>query len=386
MFSRVYTRGLCLAFIVGLGLPFSAFAGGPVVMKEYPVTDPGMNNTVAYTLLVPKGWTVKGGLKRPVAQLYMMPVLNDVAISAPDGRQVHLFPSMSFEFNRQAPGQSLQPTLGGNLYLDMPQSPGRWLMEMAQRSPDPTVADLALVSEEDVPELTQALRQQNAAMFQSVQMLNQNGAALGMAYKYDTQATLVKLQYTQNNLPLEESVLITWNCFITGMQGQAVSGNWGIPLMISLRGPIGTDYMHDPVLNAITQAVRINPAWQQEMTKYWQEIARIQQRGAQQRQNDWARHNQKMNQINNDISDIITKGYAQRQAMQDAGHERATDAILDQTPYTTPDGQTVKLPSFYDHVYTDGNGTYLLNNDANYQPNTDPTVNSVDWQRIEPRE
>jgi len=34
-------------------------------------------------------------------------------------------------------------------------------------------------------------------------------------------------------------------------------------------------------------------------------------------------------------------------------------------------------------VYTDGNGRYILNNDAFYNPNTDPSINNQNWQRIE---
>ena len=37
-----------------------------------------------------------------------------------------------------------------------------------------------------------------------------------------------------------------------------------------------------------------------------------------------------------------------------------------------------------DHVYTDGQGRYLLHHDANYDPGTDPALNQVDWTRIEP--
>jgi hypothetical protein len=34
--------------------------------------------------------------------------------------------------------------------------------------------------------------------------------------------------------------------------------------------------------------------------------------------------------------------------------------------------------------YADGQGNFVLHNDANYQINTDPAFNSRDWQRIEP--
>ncbi|MCB1887884.1 MAG: hypothetical protein KDH20_09780 [Rhodocyclaceae bacterium] len=357
-------------------------AGG-VVMREHPLRDPGMNNIVASVVLVPEGWQLEGGLSRPSNQLYNMPVLADVKITAPDGRAVHFFPSLSFEFNHASPGQALQPTLGGNLYLALPESPGRWFLQMAQMSPDPTVSNLQLVSEEPVPELTQQLRQQSAQLFQIVEQGNATTASMGFGQSFDTQATKLVLSYQQDGKAFEETVLIAWQYMVLVQQGQVASGHWSVPLMRSFRGAPGSDYMNDPVLKAIVQSIRANPAWEAEMQRYWRELARIKQKGASDRSASWQQHNRKMQQINGEISDIIAGGYQRRSAIQDGMHSRSVDALRDETPYTTPSGETVKLPSFYDHVYTDGNGTYILNNDSLYNPNTDPSVNSRDWNRIE---
>lgn len=121
------------------------------------------------------------------------------------------------------------------------------------------------------------------------------------------------------------------------------------------------------------------------MQRYWTELARIKQRGAQERMAQWQDHQRKMQAIRGEIGDIINRGYRSRDAMRDRGHERTIDTVLEQTPYTTPSGETVKLPSFYEHVYTDGQGGYLLNHDASYDPNRDPTLNQRNWSRIEPQ-
>lgn len=356
---------------------------GAVVMREHPLRDPGMNNTVASIVLVPEGWSLEGGVSRPSNQLYNMPVIADVKISAPDGRAVHFFPSFSFEFNHQAPGRPMQPTLGGNLYLPLPNSPGQWLLEMARMSPDPTISELQLVSEEMVPELTQQLRQQNAQMYQIVEQGNATTASMGFGQSFDTQATKLVLSYRQNGRALEETVIVAWQYLVMVQQGQVSSGTWAVSLMRSFRGPAGSNYLDDPVLAAIVQSIRVNPVWEAEMQRYWQELARIRQKGANDRMASWQAHNRKMQQINSDINDIIVGGYQRRSAIQDGMRQRNVDAIREETPYTTPSGETVKLPSFYDHVYTDGNGTYILNNDAHYNPNTDPAVNNLNWNRIE---
>lgn len=363
--------------------PDSSGTSNMVVMREHTLHDPGMNNIVVSTVLVPEGWVLEGGVTRPSNQLYNMPVVSDVKISAPDGRAVHFFPSFSFEFNNASPGQVMQPTLGGNLYLQLPRSPGQWLMQMAQRNPDPTVSDLQLITEEVVPELTQQLRQQNAQMYQIVEQGNRTSASMGFGQEFDTQATRLMLTYQQNGRMLEETILITWQYLIMIQQGQISSGSWSINLMRSFRGPTGTNYLADPVLSAIVQSIRINPVWEAEMQRYWQQLVRIKQKGANDRRVIWQNHNRKMQKINSDINDIIVGGYKERSAVSDRLQEQYVDTIREETSYTTPTGETVKLPSFYDQVYTDGNGTYILNNDALYNPNTDSTVNNVNWDRIE---
>ncbi len=360
-------------------------ATGPMVFREHKLTDPEMNNMVASTILVPEGWTVEGGLQRSPPQLYSMPVMVDVKFIAPDGRQARFFPSFIFEFNHNQPGQILQPTLQGNLYFPLPGSPGMWLMQMAKINPDPKTSDLRLVSEEGVPELTAQLRQQGQSqqLFQQIRQNNQMGMQTGLMQEYDTQATKVVLAYRRDGRAYEESVLVLWNYVISLWQGQVTSGVWSVTTMYSLRGEAGTDYLNDPALISILGSVRINPAWQAEMDKYWAQLAQIRHKGNMDRMRISAQAHQKRMQTLNETSDIIMSGWKNRNASSDRIQAKVVDAIHEQTPYMTPSGETVKLPSFYDNVYTDGNGRYILNNDALYEPNTDPLVNSQNWQRIE---
>ena len=358
-------------------------AAGSTVFREHKITDPGMNDLVAATVLVPEGWAVEGGLTRNPPQLYSMPVAVDVKFTAPDGRRVRFFPSLSFEFGGQG-GQPFSATLGGNLYLPLPASPGQWLVEMARISPEPGVTDVRLVSETMDPDLTAQLRQQNAQLFQMIEQNRAMGAQVGVGTEFDMQATKIVLTYTHDRRDYEETFLMTWQYMASTFQGQPTGGNWSIMLMRSARGPIGTDYLNDPELMTILRSAQNNPAWDAEMGKYWAELTRIRNQGNQDRMaiNQRA-HEQRMQTIR-ETGDIITQGWRDRSARQDAAHERFIDTIHEVTPYQTPAGETVKLPSFYEHVYTDGNGRYLLNNSSLYDPNTDPNLNQQTWQRIEP--
>jgi hypothetical protein len=358
--------------------------GQPLVMREHQVTDPGMQNTVATTLLVPDGWTVEGGMVRPGVQLFYNPVLLDLTVEAPDGRAARFFPSFSFEHNSLEQHPPFTPTRNGNFWHPLPQSVGGWIMGVAEANPAPGITNLQLVEEADLPELTQMLRQQAAPMYQQVQFFNQQFNGFGSQQSFDTQATRVVLRYEDEGVAVEETVVVTWQVIVNTIQNHSRSAHWSISLMRSMRGPVGTDYLNDPALSAIFASARNNPRWDQEMQRYWQELARIRQRGQQQRNRDWAAANRKLSQTLSETTDIVAGGWKSRSASWDRMQDRTVDAIHEQTAYATPGGETVKLPSFYDHVYTDGNGTYILDNDALYNPNTDPAINHRDWQRVEP--
>ncbi|MEM6853900.1 MAG: hypothetical protein AAF593_05775 [Planctomycetota bacterium] len=365
--------------------PPNANANTPTVFKKHQVTDPGLNGMVVNTVLVPEDWKVEGGLTRTANQFWYVPFLIDVKYTAPDGRQLHFLPSLSFEFTAQAVQQGAQKfqPINGSLFYPLPETPGSWMMEMARDNPDPSVSNVRLISEEPEPELTKLLQQQSAMMYQSAQQLSETGAQLGMGTAFDTQATVVKVQYTENGIELEESVLIAWQYYVNFSQGQLTGGKWSVSFMVSLRGPVGTDYLNDPELMTVAQSLRVNPQWQAEINKYWQELARIEDRGRRDRDRSWQAHNAKMQQINSETNAIIAGGHATRTAMRDEGFARQIDGIREVSDYNIG-GQTVKIPDYYDNVHTDGTGRYILSNDFHYNPNRDLNLPG-NWTKVEPQ-
>ncbi|MEM6458535.1 MAG: hypothetical protein AAF710_03995 [Planctomycetota bacterium] len=363
--------------------PAASSADTPTVFKKHTVTDPGMHNQPAFTMLVPEDWAIEGGMIRPGNQYFANTVFMNLELAAPDGRAVQFLPTMSFEFSNRQPAQNFSPTRSGNFYYPLPESPGKWLMEVAQAQPDPDVTNLRLVSEEPEPTMTQQLQQQSATMYQIAQQQNQTGAQLGMQTAFDTQATVVKLRYTEKGVELEEQVLVAWQYYIRFVNGQLEGGNWAITTMISLRGPVGSDYLTDPEMMTVFRTLRPDPKWQAEMNRHYAEMARIQRRGQEQRQRDWQRHNAKMQQIRQETNDIIATGHANREAIRDAGHQRQVDAVREVTPFDVGDGTQVEIPNHYENVYTDGAGRFVLTNDLNYNPNRDLNL-SGSWDPIQP--
>ena len=365
-----------------------------VTFRQHRLTDPGFNQPmVAMTILAPSDWEMEGGLQRSGPQYYNSPLLLDVKFTAPDGRAARFMPTMNFEFGSPQQNdqhQKFSPTQGGNFFYPLPQSPGSWVAEMFQQFPAAGVTNFRLVSEEMIPDLTQQLRQQNAASYQMVQQINQQDQQMQMQYgtgysfqvSFDTQATKVRVSYEENGQRYDETILITWGAWVNYLNGQVSGGMWSIQEMRAARAPAGQDHLNDPQIMAIFSSATPNPQWTQEMHKYWAELARIRNKGAQDRQDSWRRHNAKMQEIRSETNAIINNGWHERQAIQERGVEKVIDTLTDQTAYTTSAGEKVKLPSYWNDAYTDGNGNYIMSNDPSFDAVNNPHLNGS-WQRLE---
>ncbi len=367
--------GLGAPAATGGGSTASTAAGETVELETRTLTDPGMGGAPAMTVLVPLGWTLEGGLQRPAVQAYRNPVLIDVTIEAPDGRGVHIHPTASFEW-RPTP-QPVAPfsiTPGGNFYMPVPRTIGTWLVEQARARPAEGVTDVALVHEEDVPAWTARLRELIAPMAAQIGRSNAMGAGLGVHQALDIHGTAVTLRYREDGAPREETALIAWQRAQVTTQGRVTSAYWGILGMVSLKGPPGSGYLDDPVLHAVLASARPVPAWQQRMDAYWQQIARTHHQGSMDRLQANAEAHQRRMRTLSEASELSMQGFRSNSAASDRGQAAAVDAIHERTPYATPSGGTVELPSYYEHVYTDGQGRYLLHNNALHDPNVDPAL------------
>lgn len=367
------------------------------VFVEHRITDPGMNGALAFTVLAPEGWTRQGEMMRLPPAVFNAPPALDIKFIAPDGRQARFLPALNFEFGPPQQDHQFEPfgpTANGNLFYPLPESPGAWVADMVERFPDATVREFRVIEEAPIEPATERLREQNAVMFQMVQQINaqnmqvaQQGMQMGMAMHYeshfDTQATRVETEYTQDGQRYRETIVIAWSYWVNLMNGQVQGGNWSISEMRAARSPAErADHLDDPQIMAVFQSLRPDPVWMAEMQRHAQRMTQIRAQGQADRDTQWRQHNAKMQQIREETNAIINDGWHDRQALQDRGHERFRDVIADETRYVTPAGSEVTLPNFYDHAYTDGNGRYILSNDPNFTPVNNPNLIG-DWQAMQ---
>lgn len=131
------------------------------------------------------------------------------------------------------------------------------------------------------------------------------------------------------------------------------------------------------------------------------QIAAYNQREAQAAGQSWAAHNARMaqNQANfeahqrdfvnrsNATNDAIMSGWRERNAASDKAHEQFVDVITERTNVVDPStGTQYKVDSGANQYWMNNDGKYISTDSRTYDPNLDESMNSQQWQQLEPVE
>ncbi len=128
-----------------------------------------------------------------------------------------------------------------------------------------------------------------------------------------------------------------------------------------------------------------------------QAIALHNQKEQQKSQASWAAHNGRMraNQRNFDnwqrtqadlssVNDIYFEGWKNRNQIENRMQEKTVNGIWERDNATNPyNGQTMQVQSGYKYYYMNSNGEYFGTNDEFYNPAMDPSVNHLQWKKVQ---
>lgn len=90
--------------------------------------------------------------------------------------------------------------------------------------------------------------------------------------------------------------------------------------------------------------------------------------------------NQAWMDASNSVSDIMMKGWRDRNAMNDAGHASSINSIREEeTIYNSASGQTMNVEAGSNRYFTNSNNEYIRTDDYFYDPNSDNAVNNYEW-------
>ncbi len=372
----------------------AAAANLPQTISFHKVTlrDPGMDNMVSHTLLVPKGWEVKGG-QQWNPQAFRDAVHLNLRISSGDGHELAVYPggmyedSDIYEIGAQMGAQNARPRPGqvlsnGITHMPVPQSVAQYVTQILMPMNRPQARNMRVISVTQLDDLRRQLEEVLAPVRQNMERNDQQLRQMGAQYQstLTSLAERVRISYEEGGRAFEEDVWVLGSVTHTRQQMSGMPAtqtwNWGIIDPRGVRAPAGQLDASRPLIEAISLSITPEPRYQ-ALLMHIQHKINMQQLDAIAKRGEIARQGRE------EAWQIYQSTVQERQASNDRMNEQFNDYIQDVGPYQDLDGSKIKLPSLYSNVYSNGNGEYILTNEPTFDPNDQPH-STVRWERINP--
>lgn len=128
---------------------------------------------------------------------------------------------------------------------------------------------------------------------------------------------------------------------------------------------------------SIIKSRKIDPEWDNMVANAQTSIGQGSVNAARQRSNT-------VRQAGKDIDDMRRDSYRRKNEAQDRTSRKRSDQIRGVTTVTDPfdSGRTIETTNSTNHVWVNRDGKQINVDDSNYNPNSDPRVNSAEWRQV----
>lgn len=330
----------------------------PLRLELLQVHDPGINNEVAFTMLIPAGWQTRGGIEWRHNQSNLAVV--NLTVTSPDGKLVfQAFPVVPCVWKRGGmpflkPGDN---DLGNVVYPPITDV-AQYVNEAILPYYRPGI-DMKLVDRQPLPKVAQTVSQAVAEPNMQKQVL----------------AERVRLAYQLQGENVEEDYYVS----LVFTTSQLLPGTtfWQAHQQYAFRAPAGELDQYAPLLNTMIASVRVQPRWQAGylyvmQLKHQNQMQAIRNAGELSRR--IARNSEEIMRMNQEA-------FENRQRSSDRIAREISETIRGVETYHDPyQDRQVELPDTYKDVWVSETGQYILSNDVTYNPNEQPGT-AVNWQR-----
>jgi hypothetical protein len=286
----------------------------------------------AMELLLPKGWEIEGGVQQAPPAYSMIPYMADITVKAPDKRAVRFYGILEFGYADGIQLQSFTP-YQGRPFMPLFSSLGDFWKHLVRVAPHPDYTDVRIVKEERLPELTRMVQDQLSSLYRSAEQENMQLQMTGQRKSFDVHARKLVIQYKDKGVPVEATIFATVRHAIYYNPGGSIrAAMWNLDNMYAVAGPVGTDYLNDPVLAAIVRSKRNNPDWNATVQQWYLMKNRQIVREGRARIAAAARQAATVQTSkSDDILDMSFNSWKRRNEMNSAGHSSTINSIHEET-------------------------------------------------------
>ena len=392
---RVSSCAVALATCVGAllvmmpvvpGLATSGFAAEDPLVNKDAATQPATMRFKPYVIrddqgfkgmevlhgVMPLDWTLKGGVTWKMA----LGVPNQIRLHWGDAQDVcafDVYPTILFCWsNEVGRGGRYQPgqVAFGNIIKQPPTDQFDAFDKVIIQMLRPDLAKAKVVNKEKLPDAAKTIY---------AQVNTDPNWPVAVAVGRET------LEYELHGQTVQE--IIGGVLEIGGGQGPAGYKTWSVIQATSRRAPKGGFDQLKPINAVMTQSLQMNPAWNQKVAAL---INQREQKAlanqAQARANQQAQFNAIESRIasTSAANDAQHASYWQHSADLNRQSQNRADVMREVSPWKDSTGTSYKLPTQYGHAWSGADGTILMNNDPNYNPNSDPNLkNNTTWTPME---
>ena len=249
------------------GTVWPASAPGGQAAGATTFTDPTEN---AFTMQVPQGWSVKGGIQRasPTAATPW------VTATSPDGATTisigdPSIPGFTLPSQYHAAGGTVQNAAGAISPVEPYENGVQFAADYAQRAYGQACAPLQPAGTQAEPDFVQSAQDQMAKIAAAVGVQPPPANYDGGSARFTCQA---------NGVADAVGVID-----VTAVNQSSVGGYWSVPILIAYRTPAASQAQTDQIARAMRQSYQPHAQWQAQMVNTTrQQLAQIQQQGQQQ--------------------------------------------------------------------------------------------------------
>lgn len=329
----------------------------PTTVAFVKVAEPREN---AFSILVPRGWLVEGGIfrvdpNRVGGTMNSIEAKCDISVKSDQAGTVMLrrFPKINYADGPMVPfTHGPGANYNGAIVTRMPSVEGYllWLFQQAR----PGASGAKVVAKESLPQLANLVRRLS-------EPVNRSLAQVGVqppAYH----AGFIIVEYMENGRRFKE---LFYTLLVDARASMAV---WCNDLTTSMRAPADQAEGWKPVLDIIANSVQLNPQWVAGELRGQGERAEISRKLVE----DIAR-------IDREIAAHRTRT---QQRIQTDQYLTLTGQDDYRNPYT---GKVERDTSEWKNRWVNSSGEYIYSNDTSYRPNEDPNNPRHDYKLTTPR-
>lgn len=317
-------------------------------LHKFP--DVSMGNVASHTVLLPEGWRAEG--RTEWSQGDVPWPQNMFKVHSPDqGTYANMaaYHSLYWEMIPKPGLQTLPP--GGE---KPPKDPSEWV----EKHMGQLAKNLRIVSAQRDPK-AEAIANQSAKQ----NNVNTMGAEM--------QVWTVLYEYDHQNTRHRAELRVTYTVTPPQNNGNMNTWYWSLFPHYSVSAPADKFEQARPQLLAVGATIRPTAKWWVQSQALLAELSR-------QRIANFAKAIADRAKMYDQISNDQMTAFRQRmKSMDKQQHEFVTNYIYERDDYTDTDGAIVNLPMHFSHVYSNGQGGYLLTNNSLDKPNGN-------WQELQP--